>query len=201
MYFSFGISDQLIDSSRVLFDSFRQPQPLNLFQNRSVAGMYMRVGVVSVGMFVAVSVCVMGMFLHMAVSVCIVGMFVSVAVSVCVVGMFVAVGVCILGMFVAVGVCVVGMCMPVAVSVCIVGMFLLKVMSICTVCVDVLRQLCVLLRMDMLTGNRTVCMCMRSPLLLPVDGNMHMCAGNAAFFHGFRCDFNPVWGKSFIHGL
>ena len=175
MYFSFGISNQLIDSSRVLFDSFRQPQPLNLFQNRSVAGMHMWVGVVSMGMFVAVGVCVMGMF---------------VAVSVCIVGMFVAVSVCIVGMFV-----------PVAVSVCIVGMFLLKVMSICTVCVDVLRQLCVLLRMDVLTGNRTVCMCMRTPLLLPVDGYMHMCAGNAAFFHGFRCDFNPVWGKSLIHGL
>ena len=177
MYFSFGISDQLIDSSRVLFDSFRQPQPLNLFQNRSVAGMYMRVSVVSMGMFVAVGVCVMEMFLHMAV-------------SVCVVGMFVAVGVCIMGMFVSV-----------VMSVCIVGMFLPVVMSICTVCVDVLRQLCVLLRMDVLTGNRAVCMCMRNPLLLPVDGYMHMCAGNAAFFHGFRCDFNPIWGKSLIHGL
>ena len=175
MYFSFGISNQLIDSSRVLFDSFRQPQPLDLFQNRSVAGMYMRVGVVSVGMFVTVGVCVMGMF-------------VPVAVSICVLGMFVAVGVCILGMFVAVDICIVGMFLPV-------------VMSICTVCVDVPRQLCVLLRMDMLTGNRTVCMCMRPPLLLPVDGYMHMCAGNAAFFHGFRCDFNPVWGKSLIHGL
>ena len=153
MYFGFRISNQLIDGSRVLFDSFRQPQPLDLFQNRSVAGMYMRVGVVSMGMPVAVGVCVMGM------------------------------------------------CMLVAVGICIVGMFLLKVMSICTVCVDVLRQLCVLLRMDVFTGNRAVCMCMRNPLLLPVDGNMHMCAGNAAFFHGFRCDFNPVWGKSLIHGL
>ena len=166
MYVSFGISNQLIDSSRVLFDSFRQPQPLDLFQNRSVAGMYMRVGVVSVCMFVAVGVCVVGMC-----------------------------------MFVAVGICVVEMFLPVAVGVCIVGMLLLKVMSICTVCVDVLCQLCVLLHMDVLTGNRVVCMCMRPTLLLPVDGHMHMCAGNAAFFHGFRCDFNPVWGKSLIHGL
>ena len=181
MYFSFGISNQLIDSSRVLFDSFRQPQPLNLFQNRSVAGMHMRVSVVSVGMFVlvAVSVCIVGMFVPVAVSVCIMGMFVPVAVSVCIVGMF---------LYMAVGVCIVGMFLPV-------------VMGICTVCVDVLRQLCVLLRMDVLTGNRTVCMCMRNPLLLPVDGYMHVCAGNAAFFHGFRCNFNPVWGKSLIHGL
>ena len=179
MYFSFGISNQLIDSSRVLFDSFRQPQPLDLFQNRSVAGMYMRVGVVSVCMFVAVGVCVVGMCMFVAVGICVVEMILPVAVSVC----------------------IVGMCMPVAVSICIVGMLLLKVMSICTVCVDVLRQLCVLLRMDVLTGNRVVCMCMRTPLLLPVDGNMHMCAGNAAFFHGFRCDFNPVRGKSLIHGL
>lgn len=192
MYFSFGISNQLIDSSRVLFDSFRQPQSLDLFQNRSVAGMYMRVGVVSVGMPVAVGVCVMGMCMFVAVGICVVGMC-----------MFVAVGVCIVEMcmFVAVCICIVGMLLPVAVSVCIVGMLLLKVMSICTVCVDVLRQLCVLLRMDVFTGNRAVCMCMRNPLLLPVDGHMHMCAGNAAFFHGFRCDFNPVWGKSLIHGL
>ena len=72
MYFSFGISNQLIDSSRVLFDSFRQPQSLDLFQNRSVAGMYMRVGVVSVCMFVAVGVCVVGMCMFVAVGICVV---------------------------------------------------------------------------------------------------------------------------------